>query len=57
MKSHKRLMKSLQAAERMRGKVTHIAWLATQPGSTKRGFYRGNFALPSYVIDPRKASV
>jgi len=24
-------------------------WLKSQPGSTRRGYYRGRFTLPSYV--------
>lgn len=50
MKAHKRLMQSIRAAEQNRGKVKLRDWLRTQPGSTRRGYYRGNFQLPSYVM-------
>jgi hypothetical protein len=29
--------------------ITVAAWLKTQPASTRRGVYRGNFVLPGYV--------
>ncbi|MDE2104615.1 MAG: hypothetical protein KGL39_45690 [Patescibacteria group bacterium] len=50
MKAHKKLMNALKSAEANRGKVKLADWLKTQPGSTRRGVYRRNFALPEYVI-------
>lgn len=50
MKPHKKLMNAIKAAEAARGKVRLNDWLRTQPGFTRRGFYRGNFKLPDYVI-------
>jgi hypothetical protein len=52
----KNLLKSVRAsladAEKRKSEPRRIPlkkWLATQPGSTRRGVARGTFILPSYV--------
>lgn len=50
MKKLKRLKRSMEAAEKNRGRAKLADWLLTQPGSTRRGIARGVFIIPPYVF-------
>lgn len=32
-------------------RIAVFLWLRSQPSSTRKGYYRGNFVLPSYVLE------